>query len=267
MAGRMYLGNQMVTPVIVQGDSGIKRPFPLVIENGNAKLDWLLKGNEFDGIVAITEEAEQTEYFIGGLESICSNYWEGSFVFNDLEIVGEQGLASACTGSNITSASFPKLKTVGIAGFEKTFSYARRIVIESFPELETVGDYGFFLGFEFTKYMVNFSMPKLKTAGESSFEYCFRESNIQHVYFAALNTLDYTAFRRCFTDCPRLKDVYFNSLNANSFGNYKNQFEDMLSGCSGVTIHFPAGLDATIGSWSDVLAGFGGTNTTILYDL
>jgi len=41
----------------------------------------------------------------------------------------------------------------------------------------------------------------------------------------------------------------------------------MLSGCSNVTVHFPSNLQSVIGSWYDVQNGFGGTNTTVLFDL
>ena len=41
----------------------------------------------------------------------------------------------------------------------------------------------------------------------------------------------------------------------------------MLQGVTGCTVHFPSNLQSVIGSWSDVTAGFGGTNTTVLYDL
>ena len=32
-------------------------------------------------------------------------------------------------------------------------------------------------------------------------------------------------------------------------------------------MHFPSNLQSVIGSWSDVQNGFGGTNTTVLFDL
>ena len=41
----------------------------------------------------------------------------------------------------------------------------------------------------------------------------------------------------------------------------------MLEGCSDVIVHFNAGFEDVIGDTTDVLAGFGGTNTTILFDL
>ena len=33
------------------------------------------------------------------------------------------------------------------------------------------------------------------------------------------------------------------------------------------TVHFPANMQSVIGSWSDVVNGFNGTNTTVLFDL
>lgn len=44
-------------------------------------------------------------------------------------------------------------------------------------------------------------------------------------------------------------------------------FYYMLEGVDGCTVHFPAALQATIGSWPSVQSGFEGTNTTVLFDL
>lgn len=71
------------------------------------------------------------------------------------------------------------------------------------------------------------------------------------------------AFRK-----SRLTTLSFPSLTANSFGStYTNQFSGMLQGVTGCTVHFPAAVQSTIGSWADVTNGFGGTNTTVLFDL
>lgn len=59
----------------------------------------------------------------------------------------------------------------------------------------------------------------------------------------------------------------FPSLNSNSFGSYTNQFNNMLRGVTGCTVHFPSNLQSVIGSWASVTSGFGGTNTTVLFDL
>ena len=64
-----------------------------------------------------------------------------------------------------------------------------------------------------------------------------------------------------------IRTLYFRELNNVSFGAYTNQLNQMLNGCSNVTVHFPENLEATIGNWTDVTNGFSGTNTTVLFDL
>ena len=73
--------------------------------------------------------------------------------------------------------------------------------------------------------------------------------------------------QNAFYRCTNLSSLSFPALTPSSFGMYNNQFNGMLSGCSNVTVHFPSNLQSIIGNWTDVQNGFGGTNTTILYDL
>ena len=44
-------------------------------------------------------------------------------------------------------------------------------------------------------------------------------------------------------------------------------FDNMLYGCSNVTVHFPAEWENDMSTWSSIQNGMGGTNTTILWDL
>lgn len=57
------------------------------------------------------------------------------------------------------------------------------------------------------------------------------------------------------------------ALKSTSFGSYTNQFDYMLKNVTGCTVHFPSNLQSVIGSWTSVTSGFGGTNTTVLFDL
>lgn len=96
----------------------------------------------------------------------------------------------------------------------------------------------------------------------------FSDTNLVSVSFPSLSILTGAkALDGCFRNCSSLTSVSFPALTASSFGSTTNQFSDMLSRCSNVTVHFPAAIEATISSWSDVTAGFGGTNTTVLFDL
>lgn len=64
-----------------------------------------------------------------------------------------------------------------------------------------------------------------------------------------------------------IQTLSFNSLLSTAFGSRTNQFNNMLKGVTGCTVHFPSNLQSVIGSWSSVTSGFGGTNTTVLFDL
>lgn len=70
-----------------------------------------------------------------------------------------------------------------------------------------------------------------------------------------------------FNGCTRLTSVSFPALTSTSFGSQTTQFNNMLLKVSGCTVHFPSNLQSVIGGWSSVTSGFGGTNTTVLFDL
>ena len=70
-----------------------------------------------------------------------------------------------------------------------------------------------------------------------------------------------------FANCTSLQDLSFPALTSTSFGSRTNQFNYMLNGVTGCKVHFPSNLQSVIGSWSSVSSGFGGTNTTVLWDL
>ena len=87
------------------------------------------------------------------------------------------------------------------------------------------------------------------------------------VVFTGITTLGSSCLVGCFQNCTGLTSISFPDLKSTSFGGYTNQFNNMLSGVTGCTVHFPSNLQSVIGSWSDVTSGFGGTGTTVLYDL
>lgn len=98
-------------------------------------------------------------------------------------------------------------------------------------------------------------------------------TNLSVVDMPKVNTLPSNALAGsastggAFTDCTSLTTLSFPALTSTSFGSYTNQFNYMLKGVTGCTVHFPSNLQSVIGSWSSVTSGFGGTNTTVLFDL
>ena len=102
-----------------------------------------------------------------------------------------------------------------------------------------------------------------------AFQNTFREcTSLTSVDLSSLSTISGRyALRYAFTSCTNLKELSFPALTSKSFGSINNQFNYLLSGVTGCTVHFPSNLKSVIGSWSDVTSGFGGTNTTVLFDL
>ena len=115
----------------------------------------------------------------------------------------------------------------------------------------------------------NIVVEKITTASTVAFGYAFYGcTGISSVVFKALNLIAAaTIFNRCFQSCTNLTSLSFPALNSTSFGSITNQFNNMLMGVTGCTVHFPSNLQSVIGSWASVTSGFGGTNTTVLFDL
>ena len=108
-----------------------------------------------------------------------------------------------------------------------------------------------------------------QSACYSMFGYC---TGLTSVDLSGLTSL--TGFNCCssmFERCQSLTSLSFPALTSNSFGVYKNQFTNLISGVTGCTIHLPSNLDPQSGSTViSSLTGypnFGGTNTTVLFDL
>ena len=73
------------------------------------------------------------------------------------------------------------------------------------------------------------------------------------------------ACRGAFENCTSLTSVSFPVLTSINSTHKNNVMSGMLTGCSDVAVHFPAAMQATVSTISDLT--FGGTNTTVLFDL
>jgi len=95
----------------------------------------------------------------------------------------------------------------------------------------------------------------------------FYQTAVQTVSFPSLTTVNgYRTMSNLFSKTP-LQTLSFPALTSTSFGSNTDQFYNIIGNVTGCTVHFPSNLQSVIGSWSDVLSGFGGTNTTVLFDL
>jgi hypothetical protein len=91
---------------------------------------------------------------------------------------------------------------------------------------------------------------------------------LQNIVFCSLTDLATNAgycMSNCFESCTSLV-VSFPSITNNSFGTNTNQFSNIFYRGTNCTIHFPSNVQAKIETLS-TYPNFGGTNTTVLFDL
>lgn len=94
-------------------------------------------------------------------------------------------------------------------------------------------------------------------------------SSIEVARFTKLKRLNQTRIlEMTFKNCTALKHIYFPNLTTiYSNATFGEVGDGMLYGCTDVTVHFLASMQSVIGNWTAVQNGFGGTNTTVLFDL
>lgn len=116
--------------------------------------------------------------------------------------------------------------------------------------------------------IISVDLSSLTTIGTGSLNTCFASTGLTSMDFQSLATMSGgNAMTGCFATCQSLARLSFYALDTNSFGTQTSQFNNMLGGITGCTVHFPMRIQSTIGSWTSVTAGFGGTNTTVLFDI
>ena len=191
-----------------------------------------------------------------------------SIEFPKLEEIGSYGLSNAFTNnSNLEEISFAKLKKIGSNGLYRSFS-GTQVNNANFPELEYIEGGGLSVAFIGTN-ITSINLPKLTSAKSSAFSSCFSScKQLESITFQNLSDIAYQyVFRYTFQNCSNLSSLYFPALTPESFGNYTNQFNYMLSSVSKCTVHFPYCVKKIIQNWADVTSGFGGSNTSVLFDL
>lgn len=174
--------------------------------------------------------------------------------------------------TGVTGVDLSGITTVsGERALYYAFYGCTKLTTLDFSALTTVSSYyAFYYAFYGCSSLTSIDFSNLTTiSGSSAFYYAFYScTSITSVTFTRLSSLTgSSALQGAFRNCSSLTTLSFPALTANSFGSSTNQFNNMLQGCSGVTVHFPAAVKTTIQNWSSVTGGFGGTNTTVLYDL
>lgn len=186
--------------------------------------------------------------------------------------VGSYALCYAfynCT--TLTSADLSSLTTVsGGNAFSSAFQGCAALTSVDLSSLATVnGNNAFSSAFQYCTNLNSVNLGSLATArGFNAFNGAFGGcTNLTSVNFSSLATVnEYGVFSGAFNGCTSLTSLSFPALTASSFGSYANQFNGMLMGVTGCTVHFPAATQTKIATLTGY-PNFGGTNTTVLFDL
>jgi len=175
--------------------------------------------------------------------------------------------------SRLTSVDLSSLTTISSrSGLKDAFYECSTITSVDLSSLTTVGDSGLTGAFSNNR-ITSVNLSNLTTVGDYGLNNTFPGNKITSVDLSSLTTIGYAGLVAAFahnTDSQgqtTLTSISFPALTSQSFGESTNQFGGMLEGDEGVVVHFPFNLKSTMSSWDDVTNGFGGTNTTVLFDL
>ena len=175
----------------------------------------------------------------------------------------------------ITSFSAPNLE---YGDLHYCFRSAKNLAQVSLPKFKRATSYSLDSAFSSSS-IEFFELPELEYAESNSCSYLINYSkNLVEARLSKLRYIESDAFRDAFAGCINISDIYFNSLEDDSFINNRSdgvtgtQFESLLynTGTTKVhTVHFPANMEETIANSLDNYPLLGGTSgfVVLAYDL
>lgn len=283
--GALHIGNNIVVPTVVKtvetpGESSrfgaTFDTFIGPINNGILKPSQLAPKVDLNFTNINTLDTYSLRYRFYFNEAIRKAY------FPDVTGVYSEALSHAFERCiNLTEVKFDKdMSPIQERAFYNAFAYCDRLYRADFSvrAVRTPEAFGeTFKGCLSLREVNFYNLERIvgDSTGTHYYDTFFRTfygSGIETISFYKLSHISaHHAFREAFLNCGNLQHVYFPALKEVYYSyadaHWDTQFYRMLFGCTNVTVHFPSNMQSVIGSWSDVQAGFGGTNTTVLFDL
>lgn len=181
-------------------------------------------------------------------------------------VIASDGTLQFQEGHTLT---FPSSVTgIGDYALQHAFYGYTGLTTIDLSSVQTVGTFGLSSTFVLCSDLTSINLSNLQSVANSGLSNAFQScTNLVSVDLSNLQTIGQAGLMGAFMSCTNLTELSFPSLTSESFGNYTNQFNMMLFGVTGCTVHFPSNLEDVISSWSDVTDGFSGTDTTVLFDL
>lgn len=167
----------------------------------------------------------------------CKNLTNAEFLSSNAHSTGLGEFASAfknCT--NLLTANFCAHNSAPSAAFLNAFMNCSNLYFVNFHSLYFMQANGFNNAFNGCTNLKSFDFTNLGRGYGDAFGNMFRDSGIENITFP-------------------------------SFTSYSSGIKNMLTNVSNCVVHFPSGMESSMNTQPDVLAGFGGTNTTVLFDL
>lgn len=173
----------------------------------------------------------------------------------------------------INVSGFNNVSSITRSMFQQCFSNCNSLTIApTFENVVSIGQSG--MGSCFVNCTSLTTAPTFENVvsiGPSGMLSCFSNCNSLTTAptFEKLNSIDSMGLQSCFSNCSSLTSLSFPSLKTTSFVDYpttKNHLYSIITGVTGCTIHFPSNLQTVI-SGLTTYPNFGGTNTTLAFDL
>lgn len=171
----------------------------------------------------------------------------------------------------VTSFSLPSNATnVGPNALAYAFHSCPSLTSVDLSSLTKVsGEDAFYEAFYNCTALTSVDLSSLTTlSGRNALAYAFDVCTaLTSVDFSSLTTVSgYHALSNTFSRCRSLTSLSFPALTVSGLQYGSSQFDNMLYGVTGCTVHFPAAVQAKIEAMYEY-PNFGGTNTTVLFDL
>lgn len=196
-----------------------------------------------------------------------------SFVLpSDAKSITPYALAYAFyNATGLTSADMSSVTSItGSSSLTSAFQGCTSLQSVDLSSLKLIsGDYVFANTFNGCTSLSNVDFTSLEELSgaplSSTFKGCTALSSLSFPSLFDLTNAN-SVFYNVFSGCTSLKNIYFPALKASSFAPYNSQFSGIVKSLNGCTLHFPATIQSTIETM-DGYPSFGGTNTTVLFDL
>lgn len=191
-----------------------------------------------------------------------------------IEVTGVDTMEGFCEGAtNLTSVDLSHVVTISGSGTLDRAFYGTALTSVNLSSLTTINGTVMSSTFANCVNLTSIDLSSLTSIGNGvSLNGTFGVSTnatlpLTSVTFTSLSSISGTApMRNIFGKRDGIV-VSFPAFNSSTFGQQTTYLDNIVSGAVGATVHFPSNMQSVIGSWSSVQNGFGGTNTTVLFDL